>query len=177
VAQATPLNETKNTMSQQSSTSTALHEPVAAYIGIDWADQKHDIALRSGSQPGKVEVSVIEQKPEGLIEWTSQLQQRFEGQGKILVALEQSRGALIHHLMGYEFFELYPINPIQLSKYRETFSPSRAKDDQSDAELLCELVYCHRDRLRAWQPDCQLQRKLAAFNEGRRQAIDQRTRL
>jgi hypothetical protein len=65
VAQATPLNETKNTMSQQSSTSTTLHEPVAAYIGIDWADQKHDIALRSGSQPGKVEVSVIEQKPEG----------------------------------------------------------------------------------------------------------------
>lgn len=177
MAQATPLNETKNTMSQQSSTSTTLHEPVAAYIGVDWADQKHDIALRSGSQLGKVEVSVIEQKPEALIEWISQLQQRFEGQGKILVALEQSRGALIHHLMGYEFFELYPINPLQLSKYRESFSPSRAKDDQSDAELLCELVYCHRDRFRAWQPDCQLQRKLAAFNEGRRQAIDQRTRL
>ena len=25
--------------------------------------------------------------------------------------------------MGYEFFELYPVNPLQLARYRETFSP------------------------------------------------------
>jgi hypothetical protein len=27
-----------------------------------------------------------------------------------------------------------------------------AKDDRSDAELLCKLLYCLRDRLRAWNP-------------------------
>jgi transposase len=152
-------------------------EGVAAYIGIDWADQKHDVVLRSATQASKVEHRVIEHSPEALLEWIGQLQQRFGGQGQILVCLEQSRGALIYHLMGYEFFELYPVNPLQLARYRETFSPGGAKDDRPDAELLCELLFWHRDRLRAWKPDSELTRKLAFFNEGRREAVDQRTRL
>jgi transposase len=152
-------------------------EGVAAYIGIDWADQKHDVILRPASQPHKIEHRVIENKPEALMDWIGQLQQRFGGQGQILVCLEQSRGALIYHLMGYELFELYPVNPLQLARFRETFSPGKAKDDQPDAELLCELLYCHRDRLRAWKADSALTRKLAFFNEGRREAVDQRTRL
>ena len=150
---------------------------VAAYIGIDWADQKHDIALRSAQEPNKIEHQLIDQKPEALMDWIGQLQQRFGPRGKILVCLEQSQGALIYHLMGYEFFELYPVNPLQLARYRETFSPGGAKDDRPDAELLNELLYCHRDRLRALKPDSELGRKLSFFNQGRREAVDQRTRL
>jgi hypothetical protein len=30
-------------------------EGVAACIGIDWADQKHEVALRSATEPNKVE--------------------------------------------------------------------------------------------------------------------------
>jgi transposase len=161
----------------QESTSTAPAEVVAAYVGIDWADQKHDVALRSASEPSKVEHRLIAHEPEALMDWLSELQQRFGAKGKILICLEQSRGALIYHLMGYEFLELYPVNPSQLASYRETFSPGGAKDDQPDAELLCELVYCHRDRLKAWKPDDELTRKLAFLNEGRRKAVDQRTQL
>jgi transposase len=150
---------------------------VAAYIGIDWADQKHDVVLRSASEPTKVEHCQIAHEPDALMEWLGELQQRFAGQGKVLVALEQSRGGLIYHLMGYEFLELYPINPAQLASYRETFSPSGAKDDRPDAELLCELLYCHGDRLKAWKADSELTRKLAFLNEGRRKAVDQRSQL
>jgi transposase len=156
---------------------TVPPETVAAYIGIDWADQKHAIALRSATEPTKVQHELIDQRPEALMEWIGQLLQRFGSQGKILVCLEQSRGALIYHLMGYEFFELYPVNPLQLARYRETFSPGGAKDDLPDADLLSELLYYHRDRLRAWKPDSALTRKLAFLNEGRREAVDQRTRL
>jgi transposase len=150
---------------------------IAAYIGIDWADQKHAIALRSATEPNKIEHQLIDQKPEALMDWIGQLEQRFGSQGKILVCLEQSRGALIFHLMGYAFFELYPVNPLQLARYRETFSPGGAKDDRPDAELLNELLYCHRDRLRVLKPDSELGRKLSFFNQGRREGIDQRTRL
>src|SRR3984893_6334678 len=111
------------------------------------------------------------------MDWSGALQRRFAGKGKILVSLEQSRGALIYHLMGYEFLELYPINPSQLSSFREAFNPSGAKDDRPDADLLCELLYCYRDRLKAWKPDDELTRKLAFLNEGRRKAVDRRTRL
>ena len=161
----------------QESASTAPVEGVAAYVGIDWADQKHDVALRSASEPGKVEHRLIAHEPEALMDWLGELQQRFGEKGKILVCLEQSRGALIYYLMGYEFLELYPVNPSQLASFRETFSPGGAKDDQPDAALLCELLYCHRDRLKAWKPDDELTRKLAFLNEGRRKAVDQRTQL
>src|SRR5580692_9673610 len=113
----------------QESTSGAPAQGVAAYIGIDWADQKHDVVLRSASEPTKVEHSRIAHEIDALMEWLGELQQRFAAKGKILISLEQSRGALIYHLMGYEFLELYPINPRQLASFRETFSPSGAKDD------------------------------------------------
>jgi transposase len=159
------------------SIATIPSEAIAAYIGIDWADEKHVVALRSAAEAAKIEHQLVDQRPEALMEWIGQLQQRFGRQGKILVCLEQSRGALIYHLMGYALFELYPVNPLQLARYRETFSPGGAKDDRPDSELLCELLYCHRDRLKAWKPDTELNRKLAFFNEGRREAVDQGTRL
>jgi transposase len=159
------------------SSSAVPGQEVAAYIGIDWADQKHDVILRSAAEPAKLEHSQIAHEPDALMDWLGALQRRFAGKGKILVSLEQSRGALIYHLMGYEFLELYPLNPSQLSSFREAFKPSGAKDDRPDAELLCELLYCHRDRLKAWKPDDELTRKLAFLNEGRRKAIDQRTGL
>ena len=64
-----------------------------------------------------------------------------------------------------------------MARYRETFSPGGAKDDRPDAGLLNELLYCHRDRLRALKPDSELGRKLSFFNQGRREAVDQRSRL
>ena len=157
--------------------SIATTGAVTAYIGIDWADQKHAIALRSAAEPNKIEHQLIDQKPEALMEWIGGLEQRFGTQGKIVVCLEQSRGALIYHLMGYDFFELYPVNPLQLARYRESFSPGGAKDDGPDSELLCDLLYYHRDRLRVLKPDSVLGRKLNFFNEGRREAVDQCKRL
>lgn len=150
---------------------------IAAYVGIDWAEQKNDVVLRSAADPKKGQHRVIAQQPDALQDWIAEMQQRFGAKGKILVCLEQSRGALIYHLMGYELFELYPINPSQLAHYRAAFASSGAKDDRPDADLLCELVMSHRDRLKAWKPDSELTRKLAAFNEGRRQAVDERTRV
>ena len=151
----------------------------AAYIGIDWSDQKHNICLMASAPPGqpsKPEHEVVEHRPEPLTEWVVGLRQRFGGR-KVAVCLEQSRGALIHALMGYEFLVLYPVNPKTLARYREAFAPSQAKDDPTDAELLLDLLLKHRDKLRAWKPDDELTRTLALLVEGRRKAVDLRTQL
>ena len=154
-----------------------LSPKVAAFVGIDWADQKHDVVLRSAGDPAKAEHQVFKSEINALNDWIAQIQERFGTKGKVLVCLEQSRGALIYQLMAYELFELYPINPSQLANYRKTFFSSGAKDDRPDADLLSELVMCHRDRLKAWKPDDQLTRELASLNEGRRNAVNRRTEL
>src|ERR1700692_3096854 len=154
-----------------------LSPKVAAFVGIDWADQKHDVVLRSAGDPAKPEHQVIKSEINALNDWIALMHERFGAKGKVLVCLEQSRGALIYQLMAYELFELYPINPSQLANYRKAFFSSGAKDDRPDADLLSELVMCHRDRLKAWKPDDQMTRELASLNEGRRNAVNRRTEL
>ena len=111
-----------------------------------------------------------------LHEWVAQLQQRFAG-GKIAVALEQRKGAVIHALLMYDCFVLYPINPKALARYREAFRTSGAKDDPLDSELLLDLVVRHRDKLRAWVPDTVESRTLQALCEQRRKLVNQRVAL
>ena len=150
-------------------------EEFGAYIGLDWADRTHVISLRSNGS-NKVERYVLAHTPEALAAWVSGLQQRFPGE-RIAVALEQSRGAVVYALMGYDFLVLYPVNPKTLAKYREAFSPSGAKDDPTDADLLSELVTLHRDKLRAWLPDDEQTRTLSALVEYRRDLVATQTRL
>jgi hypothetical protein len=76
-----------------------------------------------GSEP--IESYTVEQKPEALHAWVAQLQARFP-QGRIALALEQSRGAVIYALMNYAFLQLYPVPPQGLARYRQAFFTSGA---------------------------------------------------
>jgi transposase len=154
---------------------TEPHElELAAYIGLDWADQRHVICLQaSGSVES--ESRQLEQQPDALHDWIAQLRVRFQGR-KVGIAIEQSRGAVIHALMMYDFLVLYPINPKALARYREAFRASGAKDDPFDAELLLDLLRLHRKRLRAWLPDTVETRRLQMLSEHRRKLVNNRIR-
>jgi hypothetical protein len=147
----------------------------AAYIGLDWADRAHVIKLR-GAGRQEVEPHEITHTPEALAEWAGNLRQRFGGQ-RVAVALEQSRGAVVHALMSYDFLVLYPVNPKTLAKYREAFRLAGSKDDPDDAQLLLEILMLHRDKLRAWKPDDELTRTITLLVEYRRELVDERTSL
>lgn len=148
---------------------------IVAWIGLDWADQEHDVCLQAvGSS--EVQHQVVPQRPEALQEWGQQLRARFP-QGRVAIALEQSRGALIYALMSYDFLLLYPVPGKTLADYRRAFFGSGAKGDPRDAELLLELLRCHRDRLRVWAPDEVSTRHLGLLNEQRRKLVEDRTAL
>jgi transposase len=147
----------------------------AAYLGIDWADKKHDLCLVD-SLSGQQTRQVLAHTPQTIADYFTNLRRRYPGQ-KIAVGLEQSRGPLLFALLQYDFLVLYPLNPTTLAKYREAFRPSRAKDDPSDAEYAAELLMKHSDRLKAWQPDDDQTRTLRYLVEQRRRLIGDRTRI
>jgi len=62
----------------------------AAFIGLDWADAKHDICLQAAGSDTR-EVKVLEHKPAAIEAWATALLQRFGG-GPIAVALELNKG-------------------------------------------------------------------------------------
>jgi hypothetical protein len=139
-------------------TSLATDE-FTAFIGLDWADAKHDICLQAAGSD-KREVKVLEHKPEAIEAWATALLQRFVG-GPIAIALELNKEPIVEALRKYDGLVLFHINPVMLAKYREAFTPSRAKDDPSDAELQLELLLGHRDKLTPLVPQSPEMRTLA----------------
>jgi transposase len=147
----------------------------AATIGLDWADQKHDLWLRP-ADGSKAEHFRLEQTPEALHAWVAKMRERFGGR-PLAIGIETSRGPVISALLAYDFMVLFPVNPKALKDYRAAFSVSGAKDDRTDAQLLEEFIRLHRDKVRALEPDTELTRRLGGLVENRRHLVDERTRL
>jgi len=146
-----------------------------AYIGIDWADRKHDIALYDCASDSWQE-SVIPSRPQDLLDWVNLLRARY-GEGRIAVAMEQKRGPLLYALCQYENLVLFPINPRTVANYRKAFQPSRAKSDPVDARLLVELMQKHPDKLERWVAGCPQTRALRQWVESRRMLVGEKVRL
>jgi transposase len=148
---------------------------IAAFVGLDWADQKHVVTLQD-SDTGQRQRFTLDQTPDALQSWIQLLRNRFAGR-PIAIAVEQKRGALIYALMHVDFLRLYPVNPQTLSQFRKAFHPSGAKDDPTDADLLLEILMTHRQHLRVWIPDDVLTRSIQLLTEDRRHLVQERTAL
>jgi transposase len=147
----------------------------AAFIGIDWADRKHDFCLHV---PGakKREKGVIEHKPAVLNAWAQRLRERFGG-APIAIAVELSRGPIVSALLEHDIFVIFPVNPSMLAKYREAFTPSRAKDDPTDAEIALELLLRHPEKVPPLRRQGPAMRALQRVVEDRRALVEDRVRL
>jgi transposase len=151
------------------------NEEFAAFVGIDWADAKHDVCLQAVGDD-KREFMILEHKPEAIDEWACTIRKRFAGR-PVAVGLELNKGPLVYALRKYEFLVLFPVNPLTLAKYREAFTPSHAKDDPTDAELQLELLLKHRDKLTPLNPLSPAMRALEQLVEHRRRLVGDKVRL
>jgi transposase len=154
---------------------TSHPDDFAAFVGLDWADAKHDICLQA-ADTDKPEACVLQHKPEAIEAWVSALRQRFQGQ-PIAIALELDKGPIVAALQRYDCLVLFPINPLTLARYREAFATSRAKDDPSDAQLQLELLLKHRDKLSRLEPQSAELRALSQLVEDRRTLVNDKVRL
>src|SRR5262244_3402326 len=149
-------------------------EAFAAFVGLDWADAKHDICLQAAGTERR-EFLVLEHSPEAIDAWVQTLRTRFNGQ-PVAVCLELNKGPIVSALRAYDFLVLFPVNPFTLAKYREAFTPSHAKDDPTDAELQVELLLKHRDKLTPLSPQSPTMRTLAQLVEHRRRLVGDKVR-
>ncbi len=143
------------------------------FIGMDWADQKHDIYVIDRN--GKGFHQQLEHSAENIDAWVGEMLKLAGGQ-PIAIMLEQSRGALIYALMFREDVLLYPINPKQLARYRESY-PGGGKNDPTDAMYLARMLRERITTLTAWQPDDENTRLIANLSQQRRKIVDGQTKL
>ncbi len=153
---------------------TVCNKSFTAFIGIDWADTKHDICLQAPGDKHR-EFSRLPHKVEAIDAWAQSLYRRFGG--PMAVALELSKGPLVYALQKYDFFVIFPVNPSTLASYRDTFTPSGAKDDPTDAEYVLDLMVRHADCFELLQPQSVEMRTLVSLVEQRRGLVNDRVRV
>jgi transposase len=71
---------------------------------------------------------------------------------------------------------LYPVNPKQLARYRESY-PGGGKDDPTDARYLARMLCERISTLTAWEPDDENTRLIANLSQQRRKIVDGQTKL
>src|SRR6516165_4941398 len=159
----------------KSEVSQQAQEPeFAAFVGIDWADQKHAWCLQVVGSTQR-ESGELEHKVETVEAWVTQLCQRFGCDRPIAVALEQTKGALLYMLAKYECLHLFPVPSTMAASMRKALYPSGAKDDPTDSDLLLDLLLLHRDKLHRLTPDTEATRRVQNLVEERRKLVDEKT--
>jgi hypothetical protein len=147
----------------------------AALVGIDWADATHDVGLQAAGST-KRECLQLEHTPEAIDAWGTTRRTRFTGH-PVAVCLARTQGPLGCALRTYDFLSLFPLNPLTLACYREAFTPSRAKDDPTDAVLPLALLRTHRDTLQPLHPHSPAMRALAQLVAHRRRVVGDQVRI
>jgi transposase len=109
------------------------------FAGIDWGSEKHRVCLMDGAGRTIAE-RWVEHRGDSLAELVDWLRQQSSESGSALAAaIEIPRGAIVETLLEHGF-AVFAINPKQLDRFRDRYSPAGAKDDRRDAFVLADAL-------------------------------------
>jgi transposase len=139
-------------------------------VGIDWAEDYHDVAL---GLPGKGVITQfrIEHGPTGVARLIARCLELEPDPAEIRVVLETRHGLLVEALVDAGFTVL-PVNPDLVARRR---GPAKKKDDAEDARICCLLALDQHTELRKLIPHGELGAELRAIaRDDDRAARDER---
>jgi Transposase/Transposase IS116/IS110/IS902 family len=142
-------------------------------VGIDWAEEFHDIALGT-VEKGVIEQFRIEHGPAGVDRLIGRCLALEPDPAEVRVVLETRHGLLVEALLDAGF-TVVPVNPDLVARRR---GPARKKDDAEDARICCLLALDRHAGLKALIPHGELGGELRAIaRDDDRAARDQRRLL
>src|SRR3954468_8746444 len=127
-------------------------------IGIDWAEEFHDIALGT-QEKGVIEQFRITHGPAGVTTLLERVLALEPDPAEVRVVLETRHGLLVEALVDAGFTVL-PVNPDLVARRR---GPARKKDAAEDARIACLLALDQYTELRALVPHSDLAGELRAI--------------
>jgi transposase len=148
------------------------------FLGDDWAEDHHDVELQDaeGRRLGKARL------PEG-IEGITRLHAMIGAHigdvdpwlVEVVIGIETERGLWVQALIAAGY-TVYPINPLQVARYRTRCGVSGAKSDPGDAHLLTDMVRTDRQHLRQAAGDSPIAEAVKVLTRGHKTLIWERTR-
>jgi len=143
-------------------------------MGIDWGEEHHDVCLVDAD--GKT--LTRKRVPEGLAGVTQidELVGKHASKGEpVCVGIEIDHGLLVQALLAAGY-EVYAINPMAVSRYRDRHAVARTKSDAGDAKLLADLVRTDRHLHRQVRGDSELASAIRILARAHQEAVRSRRR-
>jgi transposase len=128
------------------------------FVGIDWATQAHEVCVLDEAG-NVVDRRSAAHTGDGLRQLVDHLTQLARGAvERVAVSIERPHGAVVETMLE-RGFAVFSLNPKQLDRFRDRFSPSGAKDDRRDAWVLADALRTDRPCFRrlAIEPDQTIQ--------------------
>jgi transposase len=112
------------------------------FVGIDWAEAHNDVLVMDAAG-AVLESARVPAGVEGLARLHALVADHADEPGEVIVGIELDQGLLVRALHGAGY-QIYAINPLAASRYRDRHTTSGAKSDAGDAKLLADLVRTDR---------------------------------
>jgi transposase len=124
----------------------------AVFVGIDWATRAHEACAldRTGRVTGRREFPATPEGLEALVAWALGI--AGGDPAALIVAIERPDGLVVEALLDHQL-AVFAINPKQLDRFRDRFTPAGAKDDRRDARALADALRTDRRAFRRVQAD------------------------
>jgi transposase len=145
------------------------------YLGVDWADQFHQIWVSDFDGKKVLEKKVVE-NVEGLAEFGRWLDEQRANQFELWAAIEKPQGRIVDFLLDHGV-EVYPVNPKAVDRARDRFRMSQSKSDGFDAYVLAQFVRTDHAHLRALRPNSIQAQELKLLTRDQHRLGREKTRL
>jgi transposase len=146
------------------------------YLGIDWSQSKHDLCFVNASGVA-VARATIPHSPDGLLQLDRLREQLGVTADECWVGLETSHHLLIDFLWAKGYRRVYVLPPNMVKSTRSRYRQSGARDDQSDAYVLGDMLRTDQARLQPWHLDSALTRQIRAKVSWHRHLTQETVRL
>jgi transposase len=112
------------------------------FVGVDWAEAHHDVYVED-EDGRRLGGGRLPEGVGGIARFHEMVGDHIEDPGEVIIGIETDRGLFVSALVaaGYEVFA---VNPMSTSRYRDRHSTSGAKSDPGDAKVLADMVRTDR---------------------------------
>ena len=112
------------------------------FVGVDWAEAHHDVHVEDGDGK-RLGRARLPEGVEGIARFHDLIAPFADDPAEVVIGIETDRGLFVAALVAAGY-DVYAVNPMSTSRYRDRHSASGAKSDAGDAKVLADMVRTDR---------------------------------
>lgn len=121
------------------------------YIGIDWSEQKHDVIF-TNEIGAMIQKLTIPHTAEGFHQLDAVREKLGVTASECILGIETAHSLLIDFVWSRGYTQVYVLAPNIVRSSQGRYRQSGARDDQSDAWLIADILRTDRHRYYPWTP-------------------------